>query len=104
MSIRKDFILEQGTDFEKTFSLHLGDVSADSANSLIRKHYTSTNSYSFNVELNANGEVILSMNSETSSSINDGRYVYDVEVTNETTNAVSRVLEGIVTVTPQVTR
>jgi hypothetical protein len=32
-----------------------------------------------------------------------GRYVYDVELT-DTSNSISRIVEGIVTVTPQVTR
>jgi hypothetical protein len=43
------------------------------------------------------------MNAANTSSITAGRYVYDLEVT-DTNNVISRLVEGIVTVTPQVTR
>jgi hypothetical protein len=46
--------------------------------------------------------VTLSLSSNATANIVAGRYVYDVEVT--VANSVYRVAEGIVTVTPQVTR
>ena len=49
------------------------------------------------------GQVTLSMNSATTATITPGRYVYDCELTSSA-NVVSRLVEGIVTVTPQVTR
>ena len=43
------------------------------------------------------------MNAATSANVVYGRYVYDCELTSSG-NTVSRLVEGIVTVTPQVTR
>jgi hypothetical protein len=43
------------------------------------------------------------MNAVTSANVTPGRYVYDCELTSSS-NVVSRLVEGIVTVTPQVTR
>jgi hypothetical protein len=47
--------------------------------------------------------VALSMNAATTGSITAGRYVYDVESV-DASGTVIRLVEGIVTVTPQVTR
>jgi len=52
----------------------------------------------------ANGTVLLTMSSNTTANIAAGRYVYDVEITGGEANTVTRVVEGIVTVTPNVTR
>ena len=71
----------------------------------MRKHHTSTNAYSFTVDANtsgANGIIIIGMDWETTRTIPSGRYVYDVEMV--TSNVVSRVLEGQVKVTPEVSR
>jgi hypothetical protein len=43
------------------------------------------------------------MTSANTSNIRPGRYLFDVKTIN-TSNVVSRILEGIVTVTPQVGR
>ena len=45
----------------------------------------------------------LTLNANQTSNIVSGRYVYDIELT-DASNSVSRIVEGIVTVTPQVTR
>ena len=49
------------------------------------------------------GEVTFSLDSATSANIAPGRYVYDVLI-KDTANTVTRVLEGIINVNPQVTR
>jgi hypothetical protein len=43
------------------------------------------------------------MTNSTTSSIEEGIYVYDLEIT-ASTGAVTRILQGQVTVTPEVTR
>ena len=45
----------------------------------------------------------LTLSSSATGSLTAGRYVYDVEITSDAA-VVSRVVEGIVTVNPQVTR
>lgn len=108
MSNKINIILDQGTTFNTTYVIHdSDDIPIDftgfTANSQIRKTYSSTNSYSFGVNLTSNGQVLLSMTANTTSSIPAGRYVYDVEVENGS-GTRSRIVEGIITVTPQVTR
>ena len=51
----------------------------------------------------AAGVVTLSLTSTQTANLDFGRYVYDVNLT-DASNTVTRVLEGIVTVTPRVTR
>ena len=45
----------------------------------------------------------MSLNADETSNIVAGRYVYDVEITSSA-NVTSRIVEGIVTVTPEVTK
>lgn len=110
MAIKANLIIDQGADFLTTF-----DVTDDDGNPInlsdytgaaqIRKHYTSITAYSFDVSANnANGTVVLSLSSNTSNSMSPGRYVYDCELTDTTNGKTSRLVEGIVTLTPQVTR
>jgi hypothetical protein len=44
------------------------------------------------------------MPSATTANTTAGRYVYDVKMTETSSSTVTRVVEGIVTVTPNVTR
>lgn len=109
MATRVNIVIDQGTDFET--SINLTDSSGDqlnltgmSAASQIRKTHTSSNSVAFTTALaNASGTLTLSLNNATTSSMTAGRYVYDVELT-DASNVISRILEGVVTVTPEVTR
>lgn len=108
MANKVNIVIDQGTTFQTTYTIH--DVNDDpvnftgyTANSQIRKSYSSSNSYSFTVALSSIGEVTLSMTANATGSITAGRYVYDVEV-EDASGTRSRIVEGIVTVTPQVTR
>jgi hypothetical protein len=108
MAQKINIVVDQGTTFNTKFIIN--DVNDDPINftgytgdSQIRKSYTSAASYSFSVLLNSIGEVYLAMSANTTGSISAGRYVYDVEV-EDTAGTRSRIIEGIVIVTPQVTR
>jgi len=109
MATKANLVIDQGTTY--TTDLNLTDENGDplvlsgySANSQIRKHYTSTNSVAFSVSINATAGVItLSLTANQTSDMTSGRYVYDVELA-DASNTISRIVEGIVTVTPQVTR
>lgn len=107
MAQKANITIDQGADFSTSIDVtddngDPTDLSDYTGAAQMRKHYTSSNSYAFTVAV-ANGSVTLSMNSTTTSSITAGRYVYDCELTNGS-NVVTRLVEGIVTVTPQVTR
>tara|TARA_B110000503_G_C6760724_1_gene255336 strand:+ start:132 stop:461 length:330 start_codon:yes stop_codon:yes gene_type:complete len=109
MATRANIVIDQGSTY--TTDLNLTDENGDalnlsgySANSQIRKHYTSSNSVTFSTSVNAvAGVITLSLTANQTSNLISGRYVYDVELT-DASNSVSRIVEGIVTVTPQVTR
>ena len=110
MATKANLVIDQGTDYSTVVNVSDSDgVAIDltgySGAGQLRKHYTSSNSVSFNVSVsNATaGEVTLALTATQTSNISAGRYVYDVEVTS-TSNVVSRIVEGIVTITPQVTR
>lgn len=109
MATKANITIDQGTTFSTTISLT--DDNGDPINltgytgrSQMRKHYTSSNSHSFAVSLNSEqGTVSLDMTPIQTANLVAGRYVYDVEVVSGA-NVVSRIIEGIVTVTPEVTR
>jgi hypothetical protein len=54
--------------------------------------------------VDATGEVTISLTASQSTLVKAGRYVYDVEITGTDPVETLRVLEGLVTVTPQVTK
>jgi hypothetical protein len=109
MALKANLQIDQGADFSTEIDVldDNGDIvnlTGYSGAAQMRKHYTSSTSTNFTVAVDASGgTVTLSMNAATSSNVTPGRYVYDCELTSAG-NTVSRLVEGIVTVTPQVTR
>lgn len=69
----------------------------------VRRWYTSSNSVSFAASIPQpnNGIVTLSLNAATTAGLSYGRYVYDVNAIDQS-NTVTRLIEGILTVTPAV--
>jgi len=107
MSAKANIVIDQGSTFsteinltdENGFPMNLGDYTA---NSQMRKWYTSANPTAvFTTEI-VDGTVMLSLSATETANISAGRYVYDIELT--TGNTITRIVEGIVTVTPEVTR
>jgi hypothetical protein len=108
MASKINIVIDQGTTFNTTYTIHdTNDLPVDftgyTANSQMRKTYSSSNAYAFNVSLNSNGQVALSMAANVTNNVIAGRYVYDIEV-EDLSGIRSRIVEGIVTVTPQVSR
>lgn len=109
MATKANITIDQGTTFSTTLNLtdengDILDLSGYSANSQIRKWYTSSNAVTFTTSINvSSGTIELSLNANQTSSLTAGRYVYDVEI-KDSSNTISRIVEGIVTVTPEVTR
>jgi DUF4097 and DUF4098 domain-containing protein YvlB len=109
MAIKAHITIDQGANYST--SIDVTDDAGDPVDltgytgaAQMRKHYTSTNAHSFTVSIaNASGVVTLSMNAAVTGNISPGRYVYDCELT-DGDGTVSRLIEGIVTITPQVTR
>jgi hypothetical protein len=100
--------IDQGATFTKSFTFldtnsDPIDFTTHTANSQLRKTFTSTTAHNFTVGLFGNGQITLSMSANTTGVIDAGRYVYDLEV-QSTDGTRSRLVEGIATITPQVTR
>lgn len=108
MSTKSNIIIDQGADYINTFDItHANNASANletyTATAYIRKHYASTSYYTFTANTNANGVLTISMTANNTANIPAGRYVYDCVVTSNT-GTITRLIEGIVTVNPSVTR
>jgi len=101
--------IEQGTTFTSTITID--DVYGDTynlagytANSQIRKSYYSSNaSATFATSINTGeGTITLQLTAGQTAAMSPGQYVYDTIITSG--NTVTRVLEGLATVSPRVTR
>jgi hypothetical protein len=107
----QELFLEQGTTFTTNITLDdidgvPYDLTGTTAKSQIRKSYYSANTTAeFTITINTptDGTILLSLGANTTANIAAGRYVYDVAI-KDTANTVTRVLEGIVNVIPQVTK
>lgn len=106
----QNLYIEQGTTFSTTITLDdvygdIYDLTGYTANSQIRKSYYSSNATAtFAASINpSHGTVTLSLDSPTSANIAAGRYVYDATITDMSHN-VTRILEGVIDVSPSVTR
>lgn len=106
-----ELTVDQGTTFESTIDLVNDDGSPVNIASYLfsgqirKSYYSSSTTAEFSIQIvdAANGEANIILTSETTASIKPGRYVYDIKMT-DTQNTVTRIVEGILTVTPQVTR
>lgn len=107
MSSKVNLTMDQGSNFEEVFNIADAsgsiDLSTYTAASQMRKHYTSLTAIDLEASLSANGQLTLYLGSGETANIEPGRYLYDIEIINSS-NSVTRVVEGIMTVTPNITR
>ena len=82
------------------------NVSGYTVTSQMRRSYYSANATAnivCTITDASNGEVTMSLSAANTANIKAGRYLFDLK-TVDTLDVVSRILEGIITVTPQVGR
>lgn len=81
------------------------DLTGYTVKSQMRKSYTSSTAYNFTASVYQPtlGKIRLELTSTQTSAIPPGRYLYDIEITSPAGNR-TRVVEGIVTVTPEITQ
>lgn len=111
MAAKANIVIDQGADFSTSITVtdaygSIVDLSGYTGEGQIRKHYTSTTAVDFTVTFSTprtDGIVTLSLSNLQTANMEAGRYVYDVELTTAG-GVVTRLAEGIATVTPQVTR
>lgn len=106
-----ELTVDQGSTFESTIDLVTDDgavinVAGYVFTGQIRKSYYSTNptaNLTLSIVDAANGNVKVSISAANTANIKAGRYLYDIKM-KDTSNTVTRLVEGIITITPQVTR
>lgn len=111
MATINNLLIDQGTTFSIVVNMTNPDgTEKDLTNytptAHIRKSYYSNTYTAFTaVKTDATGGVItLSLTATQTSALKAGRYVYDLEVESTADAETLRVIEGIVTVTPEATR
>ena len=112
MAAYVELIIDQGATFNNIINLS-DDITNSNVNisgyvvrSQMRRSYYSANAtanITCTITNAAQGEITMNLNANTTASIKAGRYLFDLE-TVDTLGTVSRVLEGIITVTPGITR
>ena len=113
MAAVSNIFIDQGADFSTT--MEIADTNELALNltgytilAQIRKTYSSTTSTSFTTAIDSDpttGKITLSLSDVQTTALEEGRYVYDVVITNTNSNDYkTRVVEGIATVMPSVTR
>jgi hypothetical protein len=111
MSNYYEITIDQGCSFAMTIELkdyfnnEPLDLTFYSARSQLRKNHNSSEGTNFDVSISdaSNGVISLSMTSSDTSDLKPGRYVYDLEIEDED-NFVTRVIQGVAVVSPEVTR
>lgn len=111
MAAYSELTIDQGADFAGHIVLTEDDgtpidVDGSTFTCQIRKSYYSANAtanITMSITDGANGNVRLSIDAANTANIKAGRYLYDIKRT-DANNAVTRLVEGIITVTPQVSQ
>lgn len=107
MAVISDLFIDQGTDFSTLITISNLDLSGYQVASQMRKLYSSSDSVDFvatiPTQTATQGIVKLELAASTSSGMKAGRYVYDIELTNQNGKR-SRPIKGLVVIDPEVTR
>ena len=108
MATISNIVIDQGTTFSLELNLTNDDGSAKNlanytVTSQMRISYEATTATDFTTaKVDATGKVTISLTAAQTAAVKAGRYVYDIEIASS--SETLRVLEGLVTVTPNVTR
>ena len=107
-----ELYMDQGTTFRNVINLaddltnSYINVSGYQVRSQMRRSYYSANATAnlvCTITDSANGEITITLAAANTSNIKAGRYLFDLEIV-DLSDVTVRVLEGIITVTPEITR
>ena len=111
MAIVSNLVIDQGASFSADIDVTDSDgdalnLTGYTAAGQMRRTYSSTTATDFTASIQSasGGTVKIELTATETNAIKAGRYVYDVEITNTSTQEVIRIVEGQVEVTPGVTR
>ena len=107
-----NLFLDQGTTFKANITVknpigEIRDISGHTVESKFKRSFKSANGFAFVAQIpnGTDGNVFLTMNSNTTTNVTAARYLYDIElVADAAPHEVERIAEGIVIVTPEITR
>lgn len=111
MASVSNLYIDQGSDFIVVVTLTNQDGTPLNLENFVvksqfRKSYQSSQAVNFQIEILepfTSGKIRMKLPADSSSPLLAGRYLYDVEVTNQLGER-RRALEGIVILTPEITR
>lgn len=111
MAIKANLRVDQGTDFAVDIQLKSAtgtvyNLTGHTVAAQMRKHYAATTATTFTASVTSpatSGVIKLELTNSVTDNLVPGRYLYDVEIT-DGSGKKSRVVEGVVTVTPSITR
>lgn len=106
----QELFVEQGADFVTTITLDDVDgapfnLTGYTSKGQLKKSYYSANAtgqFTITIPAPNTGGLVMELTSSNTANIAAGRYVYDVFI-KDSSNTVTKVLEGIVNVLPRVT-
>lgn len=109
MAIKQNITIDQGSSFSTSVNVTdenggVLDLTGYTHVGKLRKWYTSNTvaaQFTFSAPIPTNGVLFMSMTANTTANITPDRYVYDVKIT-DSDGFVTRIVEGVATVTPQV--
>ncbi len=112
MAISYNMVVDAGTSFTSTLTIQnedntAVDLTGMTAYSQMRKSYYTNTFIDIPVSVvtpEVDGQIQIDFIPATTDQIRPGRYVYDIEIRNASGTVVNRVVQGIITVSPQVTR
>ena len=111
MASISNLTIDQGTTYSVTITVNDDTGSARNLtgytgrSQMRRSYYTSANTtFTVSITSPSTGEISITLTAAQTANVKAGRYVYDLELLNSNTATVERVVEGIVTVYPEVTR
>ncbi len=104
-------IVDQGSTWSKQITVYETDgttvqnLTGYTVASQLRKNYTSTAYTTINATNNSptSGIIVMSLTATQTAALKSGRYVYDLQIT-AADGTVTRVIEGVITLRPEVTK
>ena len=111
MAAVSNLAIDQGTTYTVTIGVtdttgSARDLHGFTGRSQMRRSYYTNSNVAFTVNIDdpAEGLITLNLTNTQTSALRPGRYVYDLELVNDSTQDVERIVEGIVTVYPEATK
>ena len=106
-----DIVIDQGSDFAIEVQIQQNsanvNLSTHSARAQLRPTPTSstkTADFTCSIVNASQGRIKMSLGNSVTANISNGKYYYDLELVNTSDSSVTRLIEGVARVTPEVTR